>query len=78
MLINNGADSLVCNGLAMAVSALKSPKAPTCVQAGAGVHPILGYGDMISQAHVGNGETYKIILTQRCIYTRISYVSDIL
>ncbi|KAI0996921.1 hypothetical protein K3495_g11262 [Podosphaera aphanis] len=63
ILLDNGADGHVCNNLALAVSALKSPKTPTYVQAGAGICPIIGYGDMVFQAHLGNGKTYKKTLT---------------
>ncbi|KAI0996050.1 hypothetical protein K3495_g12131 [Podosphaera aphanis] len=63
ILLDNGADGHVCNNLALAVSTLKSPKTPTYVQARAGIFPIIGYGDMVFHAHLGNGKTYKMTLT---------------
>ncbi|KAI0999428.1 hypothetical protein K3495_g8768 [Podosphaera aphanis] len=62
-LLDNGADGHVSNNLALAISTLKSPKTPTYVQSGAGIYRIIGYGDMVFHAHLGNGKTYKMTLT---------------
>lgn len=61
--IDNGADGHVCNNLALLASEIVPPETPTYVQAGAETCLIIGYGNMVFNAHLGNGKTYEMTLT---------------
>ncbi|KAI0992828.1 hypothetical protein K3495_g15356, partial [Podosphaera aphanis] len=63
ILLDSGANGHVCNNLGLATTQLVPPTTPTVVQSGSGTCPILGYGNMTFLANKGNGETYKMTLT---------------
>ncbi|KAI0998916.1 hypothetical protein K3495_g9280 [Podosphaera aphanis] len=63
ILFDNGADGHACNNLALAASETVPPETPKYVKAGTGTCPIIGYGNMSFNAHLGNGETYQMTLT---------------
>ncbi|KAI0994136.1 hypothetical protein K3495_g14046 [Podosphaera aphanis] len=63
ILLDNGADGHICINLGLASSILENPTSPTFVQSGSGTSPIVGYGSMVFNVHLGNGKTQEITLT---------------
>lgn len=63
VLLDSGANGHVCNNLGLLSSELVVPVTPTFVESGSGTSPILGYANMTFNAHMGNGETFEMTIT---------------